>query len=240
MKTLSILTLLVASLTAPAAQAQDAGEFDRAMAQLDRQVALLESLEPSVMRLDLGRLFVLRLASQKVKASATTVGLSHMQTFREYQNLIIAFRYSTSFLKEIATEETQEAITELQQIADAIAEARGFDDSPYTRITESVYAQIKKLMDQLLTLSVSDDLKKKIQDLTPELGTLIATARQGDRPRTYAAAKPVYEKIAALYSGDTDLFGPIARSNAAFNITLEIMGLNEYYLEVAQDFDGVK
>jgi hypothetical protein len=156
-----------------------------------------------------------------------------MATIREYQILIVTFRYSKSFFQKITTQQTDGLIKRLLEINEQIVADRGFDDSPYTQITLSTFGQLHKLTQDIMNLPVSEDLKKNLKALIPDYGNVMAIAKQGDRPKTFAAATEVYRKIAALYP----MFQEVAPNNQAFETVLGIEGLAEFYAEFAQIHD---
>lgn len=228
MMRLVILTLFFGMGVAHAAD----DELNVAKAQLAREVKLLSDIEKYVERIDLARLFVLKKSAQNVSDSIAQVGFSNMATMRKYQELIVAYRFSMAFFQQIESDDTKDDIAELLRINDAISTARGFDDSPYTQITASVFTQMHKLVLQLTDggPALPEELKQKLSELKAPLGNLIAIAKEGDRPKTFEAAVPVYHKIEALYPE----FNQVMSSHAAFNLVLEIQGLNEFYAEFAQ------
>jgi len=206
-------------------------EVSIARAQLNRAVELIEGVIPGTERLETARLSFLKRNFLAVRTSLQQNGLAHAATMRSYQQLIVAFRYSNSFLKQLESEYTIGALKELYDINELIAKARGFDDTPYTQITANVFSEMHQLFLQLETLaSLSPDLKNPIHALIPKMGNVIAIAKQGDRPKTFAAAVPLSKEITALYAA----FGKIQHANPAFDAVLDIQGLNEFYAEFAQ------
>ncbi|MFM8315859.1 MAG: hypothetical protein ACKOA8_16380, partial [Deltaproteobacteria bacterium] len=206
-------------------------EVSLAIEQLDRAVYLIEGIQRPAEQLDKARLGFIKRNALMVKSSVQEKGLAHAATMRSYQQLIVAFRYSSSFLKQLATEYSGEAIKELVDIHEAIVKARGFDDTPYTQITANVFGEMYQLVKQLSTVSVLPaGLKPKLDALIPKIGNVIAIAKQGDRPKTFKAAVPLSQEITALY-GD---LGKVQHANSAFDIVLDIQGLNEFYAEFAQ------
>ena len=209
-----------------------ADEIADAKARLNRQVQLTQAIAPYVDRPYLARLYMLRSASKSVLDSIEKNGLAHKITFQEYQKLIVAYRYSVSFFKEIESEDTEKWCIELLKINEEIVKAHGFDDRPYTQITVSVYTQLEKLRDDLSKLSLSDELKIKLANLKPLLGEVLAKAQAegGDRRLIYPVSERAYRAVVELYPD----FNAISSSEAAFEKTLEIQGLNEFYGEFAE------
>lgn len=207
-------------------------EVTEAKLQLNQEIRLLTHMQRLVERHQLARLFVLKKSAENVLESIDKFGISNMQTMRKYQELIVAYRFSLAFFQEIETEDTRDEIAQVLQLNDQISTARGFDDSPYTQLTGSVFNQMHQLVLQLSdnNTSVSPELKQKLSDLKAPLGQVIAVAKEGDRPKTFDAAIPVYRRIEALYPD----FNLIMSSHSAFNLVLEIQGLNEFYAEYAQ------
>lgn len=231
---LTLLTTAGSPLAAQAAlrakQAYTADEVADAKAQLHRQLLILEKIEPFVEQHDLGRLFILRQASQRVLSSIAASGLAHMKTLREYQTLIVTYRYSNAYFKKIGSQFNQGRIAELLRLVDRIIEDRGFDDSPYTQIIASVFTQIRTLLLELSKLSVPDSLKAKIQALMPDFGNVLALAKQGDRPRAFEAATALYRKLRTLNPELNDA----SVSKVALESVLQVQGLNDFYAEYAQ------
>ncbi len=205
-------------------------EAEQAKNELQRLSSLLQSTEKYTERVELARLFVLKQSIETVLASIEKYGMGHMQTIRDYQSLIVAFRFSGEFFTRVQTDNTRAAIQEALQISQHIAEARGFDDSPYTQITKSIFSQMKKLIDDLQGVALPPALLEKLYALRPGIGDVIAIASQGDRPKAFAAASALHSRIIALYPE----FSTIAIANPAFEIILNIQGLNEFYAEFAQ------
>lgn len=210
-------------------------EVRKAQAQLDRGLVLLDSLAPVAERVEAARINFIRRKLGSVKTAIETNGLAHAGTMRSYQDLIVAFKYSNSFLKQMESDSTKEALRELKLLSEEIREDRGFDDTPYTQITASVFSEMYQRVNQLKSLAnLPEDLVSELDRLVPELGNVIALAKQGDRPRTFDAAIPVSRKITALYSQ----LDRIQQSNPAFDVVLDLQGLNEFYAEYAQ-IEGV-
>ena len=209
-----------------------ADEISDAKDRLNREIRLIEHLSNYAERPDLARLYLLRSASRTVLESIEKNGLAHKTTFQEYQKLIVAYRYSVAFFRKIETDDTKKSIIALLQLNEQIVKAHGFDDSPYTQITLSVYTQMEKLVAQLLQLSLSEATRIRLVDVKPVLGEVIAItkAKGGDRRTVYQVAERAYKAITDLYPE----FNKIASSDAAFDVTLEIQGLNEFYAEFAE------
>ena len=206
-------------------------EVSVAKEQLNRAIVLIDGILPGTEHLESARLNFIKRNVLAVKSSLEQNGLAHAATMRSYQQLIVAFRYSSSFLKQLESEFNSKAIKELFDISELIVKARGFDDTPYTQITANVFSEMHQLFLQLQTLaSLPADLKNQINALIPKLGNVIAIAKQGDRPKTFAAAVPLSKEITALYA----LFGRVQHANPAFDVILDIQGLNEFYAEFAQ------
>lgn len=199
-------------------------------ARLRLELDLLRYIGRFVERRDMGQLSVLRAATQRVLDSVSEHGLSHKTTFQEFQNQIVAFRFSQSYLKSLETGRTAEALHRLDEINHSISESNGFDASPYTQITASVFSQMHKLVLQLLELPLPADLRTDLEHLLPSFGHTIAIAMGGDRPRTFEAAVPLCRRIEGLY----ERFNRIAGADAAFELVLEVQGLNSMYAEFAQ------
>jgi hypothetical protein len=207
-------------------------EVSTAKGRLSRQIHLIGKISDYVDRVDLARLTYLKNTGQKVLDTIEEKGgIGNLAVMREYQILIISYRYSEDFFKFIATERTKKQIADLVKIYTEIAEARGFDDAPYTKITLSVFQQVKILLDELAQMPVGDELKEKMRGLLPLLGHTIARAEEkGDRRSIYELSVPLSKQITVLYP----LFDQVGASSAAFEVVLSIQGLNEFYSEFAE------
>lgn len=228
--TISRFLTVVLILTACAVHAED--EAEKVRTWLGTELRLLHWLERDVERLDLARLRLIETNVRVTLDSLNQFGLAHARTIRAFQQMIITFRYSSAFFTQIETDETRQAIKELLKTNEDLTRKLGFDDSPFTQITANVFTQMHKLFQQLHesgTLTATLDMK--VSDLIVPMGQAIAVARQGDRPRTFEAAIPLYRQIVALYPE----FNKIGSSHAAFDVVLEIQGLNEFYGEFAQE-----
>ena len=206
------------------------GEVEMAKEQLTQQLVLLEQISKHVQRPHLSRVAVLRASLRRVEESLTEKGLGHSVTIREYQNLIVAFRYSKAFFARARSEIIAKEIDEVLAIAETTANARGFDDSPYTQITASIYSQMHKLFIQLEEVTGNEELKTELAKIRVPMGEVIALGKQGDRLKTFIHAIPLYQRVKSLYPD----FDSVGFSDPAFDVSLEIQGLNEFFSEFSQ------
>ena len=198
---------------------------------LENEMQIMRALERGTVRLDLARLRLIETNVRLALSSLNEFGLAHANTNRMMQQVIITFRYSNAFFTQIQTVDSRQSIRSLLETNDQVTRKMGFDDTPYTQITAYVYTQMHKLFMQLKDNGVlTPVLRDKIENLIVPMGHLIAIAKQGDRPRTFDAAVPLQRQISELYP----LMNAITQSDAAFDIILEIQGLNEFYAEFAQ------
>jgi len=208
-----------------------ANEVDIAKTRLARAKVLLDRIAPDAERLDQARLVILRKAVMKVQNSIEKNRLSTITTLAAYHELIVKLRFSSAFFTEISTSRTVDAIKELLKLNEQMKEARQFDDTPYTKITESVYVHMETLFRELLNnRSIPDSLRKQVGELIPEVGKLLSDAAHGDRPNTFKSGIKFYKMVVDVYPE----FDEVKNSHEAFNIVLEIQGLNEFYGEYAQ------
>lgn len=209
-----------------------ADEVSNAGAQLRQVVGNLDAIEASGLHMnDVGRIYILRLATQNVLGSIAEKGLGNLRTLNLYQQMIVKFRFSTQFFEFIRTRNTEGKIAETLQIVAKIREERGFDDDPYSKILKSNLEQIHNSVVQLAKMKeTSEDLRVRLQALVPQLGSAIAIADQGDRPRAFAQAVEIHRTLRSIYPELHQLSG----SPAAFRYVLEIMGLSEFIAEYSQ------
>lgn len=210
---------------------------------LGEQMRILDRLEPTVERIDLARLKVIRRAIEEVAGDIERnkkEGRAQItfQTMRLLQYLIVQYRYSQVFLGweekpsllSIWTGSTSEDLQKLRDSYQRLQANFGIDDTPYTKVTSHYFRQLEKLMRQLENLPIEESLKKSLRDMLPTIARTIAVAEQGDRPNTFRAAKKVLPLIRALYPK----FNGISGSSAGFSPVLELQGLTETYAEFAQ------
>jgi hypothetical protein len=227
-KPLAMSATAIAMLAAaPLAQAAETFGIE---ARLNREVLLIKDIKPFTERLDLPSLLVLERTAQRARDSLKSNGPAHMETMQSLQELVISTRFSKYLFTQTRTAVTAPKLAEIERIGKELAQATGLDETPYTRITASVYAQVHTLMQQLFKLDLPEGLQTELGSLQAPLGRLIALARQGDHAQTFERARSVQQGITALYP----LFDQVAGSDAGFMIVLEIQGLNEYYAEFSK------
>lgn len=224
---LLILWCALANLIALAQPAFADGETDRAITQLNDLADNLDEVSLHVERHDLGRLVVLKNNGVTVLESIRANGLGHMGTLGKYQMLIVSYDYSTELFQRITTVRTTAAIARLQALAAIIKSERGFDE--VSKITEGIFRQMHKLVLDLIDLPLQDAFRQQLVDLIAPIGRAIATAAvNGDQHvDTMKAGKDVHDKVVALYGA----FDAVRVSDAAFNMVINIHGLNEFYAE---------
>lgn len=233
---LSIFVLSLGLFFATAAKAQ----FDR---NLSRQIEILDLIRPTIERIDMARLLVVRNSLTSIQADIKgniEAGRqpTTFQTLRLIQNLIIQYRYSQTFfgwtqpisMTSVYSPAIAPYLTELQKLAKQTETEFGLDDSPYTQITSNTFRQMQKLLQQLETLAIDANLKAQLRSLWKPLGETIAIAEQGDRPRAFAKAIEVIQQIRTFYPR----FDQISATSAGFASILEVQGLTEFYAEFAQ------
>jgi hypothetical protein len=229
------LAALAATIAAALAPVTSLAAPSRSVtALLNREIRLIEVISPFVERIDLPALLVLKRSAAGTLESIKTHGAAHMQTMQGLQEHVIQYRFSRSLLEQIRAGHTAKWLADLQKTAQDVAATTGFDESPYTRITLSVFTRIKDLLAEILKLPVPDELRAQIVSQRPELGRLLSKASEGDHAETFEAAAEMQKRIEALYPA----FNAISIGNAAFNHVLEIQGLNEFYTRFASQPEG--
>lgn len=228
---LPLAALAVAVSSTLAAPTDKTTTPEEARAQLDAALGEIRTIEPWVERPILGRFTVLKSTIQYALDSLNQNGLGHRATFQAYQNIIVRFRFSQSILSdEIETPRIAPNVARLKAFVEDITRQFGFDDSPYTQITRSVFSQIHALLLQIETLPVDAALKEKLIALKAPVGETMAIAVTGDRPRTFEKATDTLLKIRKIYP----MLDQLSRGQIGFNAVLEIQGLAEFYAEFAQ------
>jgi hypothetical protein len=164
-----------------------------------------------------------------VLAAIDQFGLAHMKTMGEYQVLMITYRSSKLYLDSVSSDSTASLIAQLKAVTEEIAKDTGVDGWP-TKITLSVFTQIRDNLNQLKQQPISATLQSAIVALDADFGNVMALAYEGDRPKTFEAATALYRKIQDLYP----LIESVSGANPAFELGLTIRGLAEFYAEFAQ------
>ena len=234
---LSLLFWITGEYARPIATAEasiSAGdEVAETIAALNLEIELIDAISVDVEHLDFARLTVLKLDIVRLIETIKTKGLFHRDSAVSFYSLTKRFEFSKSLFQFITSEHQKDNIQKLQSMATTLAGKYGYDIDFATRHTFNDFTQMKKLFLQLMDLPISDSLRAKIRALDQHLIDVLGPAKQyGDRPITFERGKETYFKIQALYPDLENL----ALGNAAFDIVVEIQGLNETYAEFAQIF----
>ncbi len=220
------LAILVSTLAF--GEQQGASEA-KAIAELAEQIALIEKISPHVERIDLARLFALKRSSlDTIEVIRSSKDLGNGKVLMQYQRHIMAFN-SPSFLRLIPTERTQAAIQRLAALSRQIAVDR--EITHFTFIA-TYCAKMRQLITfQLDKLPIKEQLRLKLNGLIPTLADAIAHAEAiGDRPSSFERAKRLYLMLNDLYPA----LDEVAPSDAAFEIVMELQGLNEILGDYAE------
>lgn len=223
--TFSLLLFLLFPLNQLFAQIN---ETTQALFHLNSMLAKIDCVKPYVEKTDLGRLRVLENSIENTKSAINEHGYSHRTTIQSYDLMMIKFDRSSLFLKSVETNSTKVCLKDLWEIHLNIVEKRGLPVA--SRMVFNIFDELKRRMDELSKANIPLELSDKISALFPEFGHVISIAQtQGDTPPTYEVATLLYHKITALYP---DL-NEISNSNEVFDLTVDIIGLSEFYREFA-------
>jgi tetratricopeptide (TPR) repeat protein len=205
-----------------------ADQVSEAKGRLSRQLELLQTMEPYIERPDLGELYFLREATTKALKAIEEDKVFNPATWRKFEELVFDYRYSDPFFKEIDKMGViHDQVQEILAIYQSIVKDYGFneDESPFTRIA-NIFTQVKLKTGDLMKLPIPESLRSELIDLQQKLGDAIAQGRAvGDTPPAFDVATPLYCKILELYPA----FDQIASSDRAFELVLQIQGLNLLY-----------
>jgi hypothetical protein len=202
----------------------------QSVSQLNRQIELIEQIKLDVERFDLPRLLVLQSTSRGTLQALKIHGPLHSDTHREFQNLVITYNYSKSFFDGIESLATADALHELWNISRELAAAQGLDREPETLISLSVFDHMKQIFRQLLLLDLDPRLKNGLLDLSEPVARVAEVAYLGDHFKTYLKAIPVCRKLRGLYTQFVGMDG----QSSAYEMLLELQGLNEFYIQFGQ------
>ena len=210
---------------------EEKNELTESRYRLTRIDKLITNIEYFVEEHDIPRLFLLRKITKIVLNNFKKHGLGNMTKIHSYQEMLIKFRYSRVFLSRIRSERVAKWIDELGVIIEKINKARGFDNSPYSKITYGIFNQITTLFKALKEIpNISDESSRVISKLIPKLARVVAIADQGDRRGAYDAGDKIYCEIKEHYNRFSNEFA----TGGPFEMMLEIRGLNEFYAEYAE------
>ncbi len=233
---------LIFILLATWSQAQTTAQGPQ-ISGIEKQIVILDTIRPVVERLDQARLLVIRNSLMVViqdRAANLQAGRAEFtfQTLRFIHNVIVQYRFSKTFfgwtqpisINSIYSPSIEKYLRDLHTLSQQMEKDFGLDDSPYTQITANTFRQMQRLLKQLESIPLDNNLKVQLRALWQPIGETIAIAEQGDRPRAFAKATQVVAIIRSLYPQ----FDQILASTAGFNAVLEIQGLTEFYAEFAQ------
>lgn len=227
--TLSFVILMTTTVFAAApAQPETSDDASMALEELQEDLNVLKYFAE---RIDLGRILVLEKKVSQTNQLVKEKGLGNLGTLNSYQDLVLAFKYSETFMKSISTRMNESTVVSLGKKLDTIITARGFDQSMNSQLVAGILSQVHNITQQIQTQQVSDSLVRWMkQDLAFKLGTAIATAKaHGDIPASFAAADQIYREVSSHYG---ELY-QINHKNPAYNMVTELMGLMEFYKDIS-------
>lgn len=226
-----LLSVLVISFSANALDVRQA---------LNEELQILTLLEPTVETVDSAQLYyfqesineILTMMDVNVKAGDQELSFAAMTLL---QALVRNYQASTSFFGwdnppddfSIYTPATEAPLKQLQASYISIQKSFGFDDSPYTTITESTFRKMQKLLKDLEQLPLDDETKKLLRSLWAPIGNVVAVsvAELGDTTCVYKEAQLVVLQIREIYPQLTQ----ISSATAGYNMVRSLIGLNEIY-----------
>jgi len=225
----SLPTLRLAAEETPVLASVD--EIARAKNQLTGIMAALKELGPTVAQRKKPQLRFLSDTAEKVLKLISTRGIGNAETLRRRHQLVIRFTIHHRFFDRCLTEANASFIGQIQTLATSIRDDLGFDGSPYMRVTEDLYGEMRGLLTKLLELPIDAEFKAQAQAIQQELLIdVLPIAAQGDRRLGVEAGMKIYPKIVALYPKLEEL----KRSEGGFEIADSIEALNGAFAEFAQ------
>lgn len=204
-------------------------EKEDAIAILNSQITLITKIKRFVDVQDLGRLIVLKNATQQTIDRINTDGITHTRTLNEYLKQYITYKSSTAYFSYINTAVIALDVKKLYDIMDGIAKERGLDDFTFNKMTYNTFSQMHLLLTELAKGNISEELKASLTTLNVDFGHLLATANSGDNIPTFKEGADMYHKIEALYP----LLYQAASKGPVYDLILNVQGLNELYAEYA-------
>jgi hypothetical protein len=204
-------------------------EKEDAVAILNSQIAVIAKIKRFVDVQDLGRLIVLKNATQQTIDRINVDGIAHTRTLNEYLKQYITYKSSTAYFTYISTPVIADYVKQLYDIMDNIAHERGLDDFTFNKMTYNTFSQMHILLTELVKGNVSEELKAELNSLNVDFGHLLAIANSGDNIPTFKEGADMYHKIEALYPS----LYTAANKGPLYDLILNIQGLNELYAEYA-------
>lgn len=232
--TLIVLILIVAQAfpffakaDEPEAEAMTAIELK---VSLQQQLALLERIEPYTQMVDLARINYLKKLTHKTRALIEKKkNIGNVEVVFAIQELVLSYDYSVTFFNSISSEVIESDVQNVYKIQKRIIESFGLDKATSMRMIANMMGQIRQLILQLQPL-VGSELKARLDKLAPSLGETLAKASLGDRPKAFYAGVEFYKRLIELYP----MMNQLGNQQQAFNITIEIRSLAEFFREYAQ------
>jgi hypothetical protein len=198
----------------------------RTMSAIQRQLALLDAIQPYVEQPDILRLVALRASSQgaldSLRKDPTAV---RGETVRRIQDLIIQYGNSRSFLGQIRTEVTAASIAELIRSADDFRRTYDPVSNPSDATLLASFRQMDRIMIQLVSFLPASGMRTQLQRLEPALSRTAVLGEGTDKTRFYDAMIAECQEIRTLYSA---FRGAPPAASAALN---ELQGLNEFLIQ---------
>ncbi len=222
-------------LEAPHSMSLTSDEIAEALKQLKAILRYIDrTIEPLVETYEKPQILLLRKKTEKLILLLESKKALTAETPLAFLDLLESFKYSVNYFKRIETKASSQAIQKTFDIIKEIDKKwRQDGEDIYTKKTKIYFSQIRELLKKLREYpTIPDELRQKIED--PETTRLIVNAialgELGDRPKAFAAGIAACDKMKALYPA----FETVAGARDTFDITLEIMGINEVFAEYAQ------
>lgn len=206
--------------------------------KLALQLTLIEEIRPHVQLPEKPDFLVLRATTERAlqNLKSKTYNPIHKEVIRALEDMYIAYAFNEAFFTSIASDIAADPLAKVQKIAEWVAERRGYGEEYRRKIffstnTLSSLKQIYRLVLQLDSQPLRPELKKKLEELKPMLGTAMARSQTDWKP-AFDAAAVVCKYIRGLYPE----FQQIGVHDAAADIVGQIQGLNELYIRASGIF----
>ncbi len=222
-----VLQMLLGSSSFAQGKAQTPEEASEQLTDIAQN---LDALTDIAERIDLGRIMVLKRKVTDTKSALDKNPLT-MTTIASFQDMVMTFRFSESFLKSISTKCTEPTLQSIKKNIDSIISSRGFDQVMISGFVANFLGQLNNLTVQMKGQGLSSELEAWFADeLNSRLKEVLGFARaNGDVPETFKKANEIYSLVMSKYS----TFEKINSRSKAYDMLTELMGLMEMYKEMA-------
>ena len=204
---------------------------------LDEELNYMKQIEQYLFSVEKTRMKMFEVYTNQVitKLNDPERGLGHEETSEAFKDQISAIDSAESYFTSIRNNYTASAIDKILFIQSKLMGSFGYNRKAYAKNLFRMLTQIEFQLRELSNKSISEQLRKKIDELYRPLGIATVKASAGDTRKAYEAAMPVANSLSQMYED----FHHLSGSNEIFEAALMIEFLNERLVSYGQyDFNS--